>query len=288
MRSCEEYRDDTGRADAGGFSVMASSPLAARELTTRSTVIERATRTAIAIGFAAFGAHQIFYASFVTRAIGVPPQWVPWQPFLAVFTGIALIAAAVAMGLGRRDVAVALGAACLVFALLIHLPNALANPADANGWILFGKGLVIAGCAFTVAGSLGARFRAVSPQIFIAYGKCSLGAFMILSGVLHFMFRSFVVFLFPPWIPWHMFFTLLAGVLLICGGIGMMVPMTTRLASLLSGIMILAWVPLIHIPLALKNLRNPKESVPVFEALAFGSLAILAWVVETREHGRSE
>jgi hypothetical protein len=79
-----------------------------------------------------------------------------------------------------------------------------------------------------------------------------------------------------------MFFTLLAGVLLICGGIGMMVPVTTRTASLLSGIMILAWVPLIHIPLAMKNLRNPSESVPVFEALAFGSLAILAWSTQTR------
>ena len=80
-----------------------------------------------------------------------------------------------------------------------------------------------------------------------------------------------------------MFFTLFAGVLLICGGIGTMVPITTRIASLLSGIMILAWVPLIHIPLALKNLRNPGESVPVFEALAFGSMAILAFTADSRE-----
>ena len=253
------------------------------ELRLPQVEMQRATRMLIAISFAAFGVHQILYARFVTRVIGVPPAWVPWQPLLAVLSGIAMIVAAIAMGLGRRNVAVALGTACLAFALLIHLPSALANPSDANGWVLFGKGLTLAGCAFTVAGSLGASFHAISPRIFITYGKCSLGAFMILSGVLHFMFRNFIVFLFPPWIPWHMFFTLFAGVLLICGGIGMMIPVTSRLASLLSGIMILAWVPLIHIPLALKNLKNPGESVPVFEALAFGSLAILAWNTELEE-----
>jgi hypothetical protein len=144
----------------------------------------------IAIAFAAFGAHQIFYANFVTRVMGLPPAWVPWQHFLAVLTGIALIAAAIAMFLNKRNVAVALGAACLAFALLTHLPGALASLENATSWVSFGKGLTLAGCAFTVAGSLGASFHAVSPRAFITYGKCSLGAFMILSGVLHFCFAT--------------------------------------------------------------------------------------------------
>jgi uncharacterized membrane protein len=246
-----------------------------------SSEIQRAPRTLIAVSFVAFGAHQIFYARFVTRVIGTLPPWVPWQPLLAVLTGIGLVAAGVALGLNRRNVAVALGAACLAFALLTHLPSSLAGPAGTIPWVPFGKGLTIAGCAFTVAGSLEAHFHDLSPRVFITYGKCSLGAFMILCGVIHFLFRDGVATLFPSWIPWHVFFTLMAGALLICGGIGMMVPVTTRLASLLSGIMILAWVPLIHIPLALKNLRNPGESVPVFEALAFDSMAILAWRCES-------
>jgi uncharacterized membrane protein len=256
---------------------------ATRKRLMHSNELQRATRTLIAISFAAFGAHQILYARFVTRVIGVPPPWVPWQPLLAEVTGLALIAAAVAMGIGKRNVAAALGASCLVFALLTHLPGAVANAADVLSWVSFGKGLTIAGCALTVAASLGARFDGLTPRVFILYGKCALGAFMILCGVIHFMIPEGVAAIFPAWIPWHIFFTLMAGVLLICGGIGMMVPVTTRLASLLSGIMILAWVPLIHIPLALKNLRNPGESVPVFEALAFGSMAALAWASEYGE-----
>lgn len=244
--------------------------------------LQQVTRNLIALSFAAFGAHQLIYGAFVTRVIGVVPSWIPFKTFWADLTGIMLIAAAIAVVLGKRNVAVVLGFACLVATFLTHLPPALAQPANAGRWVFFGKGLVIAGCAFTVAGALGSRIRAISPQAFILYGRCALGAFMILSGVLHFLLRQFVATLFPSWIPWHMFFTLSAGVLLIAGGIGMIVPITARVASLLSGIMILAWVPLIHIPLALKNLRNPNESVPVFEALAFGCLALLAYSSDTK------
>jgi uncharacterized membrane protein len=158
----------------------------------------------------------------------------------------------------------------------LHLPGALAHAASGGSWVFFGKGLTLAGCALAVAGSLGARPSGFSPGWLIVYAKCALGAFMILSGYLHFVYLAFVVSLFPPWIPGPFFWTHAAAILLICGGIGMMIPITSKLAALLSGIMILLWVPLIHIPLALKNLHNPSESVPIFEALAFGCVAILA------------
>ena len=234
-------------------------------------------RVLIAISFAAWGAQQIIFGDFVSHVVGVVPAWIPMHTALADLTGLALIAAAVGILLQKRNVAVALGIACLALALLTQLPPALANPTNIGRWVSLGKAFTIAGCAFVVAASLGAWVGEISPHIMILYGKWSLGAFMIYSGFLHFQLRSFVAALFPPWIPLHLPLTLIAGVLLICGGLGMMLPATTDLASLLSGIMILVWVPLIHIPLTLKNLKNPGESVPVFEALAFGSLALLAW-----------
>lgn len=234
-------------------------------------------RALIALSFAAWGAQQIVFGDFVSHVIGVVPAWVPMHTALADLTGFLLIAAAVGILLQKRKVAIALGIGCLALALLTQLPPALANPTNIGRWVSLGKAFTIAGCAFVVAASLGAWFGEISPRLMVLYGKWSLGAFMVYSGILHFQLRAFVAGLFPPWIPFHMPLTLVAGVLLICGGLGMMIPATTNLASLLSGIMILAWVPLIHIPLTLKNLKNPGESVPVFEALAFGSLAILAW-----------
>jgi uncharacterized membrane protein len=247
-------------------------------MTTQPGDIQKITRWLIALSFGAFGVHQLVYGSFVTRAIGALPAWIPWQPFWAYLTGVALILMAIAMGRGNRRAAIAIGIACLLSAFMLHLPRALSNAASGGSWVFFGKGLALAGCVFTIAGCLGAGVRGLSPDLLVLYGKCSLGAFMILSGYLHFVYRTFVVALFPSWIPWPNFWTYFAGVLLIFGGIGMMVPSTARLATRLSGIMILLWVPLIHIPLALKNLHNPSESVPVFEALAFGSAAILASV----------
>jgi uncharacterized membrane protein len=244
--------------------------------------LQYAARILIALSFTAFGVHQLIYGAFVTRAIGAVPSWIPFQTFWADVTGIMMITAAIALVLEKRNVAVVLGFACLVSAFLTYLPPALVQPTNAGRWVFLGKGLTISGCAFAVAGSLGARIRALSAHTFILYGRCALGAFMILSGILHFLLREYVVILFPSWIPLHMFFTLLAGVLLVAGGIGIIVPFTTRIASLLSGIMILAWVPLIHIPLALKNLKNPNESVPIFEALAFGCLAILAYTCDPK------
>ena len=254
------------------------SRLSSLAMTVQSSDIQRITRWLIALSFAAFGVHQLVYGRFVTRAIGALPTWVPWQPFWVYLTGAALILLALAMAKGNRGAAIAIGIMCLLSALLLHLPGALAHAASGASWMFFGKGLTLAGCAFTVAASLGASPRGLSPDWLVFYGKCSLGGFMILSGYLHFVFLAFVVSLFPPWIPGPVFWTYAAAILLICGGIGMMIPMTSKLAALLSGIMILLWVPLIHIPLALKNLHNPSESVPVFEALAFGCVAILAAV----------
>jgi uncharacterized membrane protein len=239
--------------------------------------LKRVMRVLIAMSFAAWGAQQIAFGEFVSHVIGIVPAWIPMHKALADLTGVALIAAAIGLLLQKRGIALGLGLACFALALLTQLPPAIANPANIGRWVSLGKAFTIAGCAFTVAGSLGAWLGELSPRLFVLYGKWSLGAFMIYSGILHFQLRAFVAGLFPPWIPFHMAFTLIAGVLLICGGLGMMVPATTDLASLLSGIMILAWVPLIHIPLTLKNLHNSGESVPVFEALAFGSLALLAW-----------
>jgi uncharacterized membrane protein len=107
---------------------------------------------------------------------------------------------------------------------------------------------------------------------------------MILCGYLHFVADVFVASLIPQWIPWHFFWTYFAGVALIAGGLGMLVPKTTQWATLLSGVMILAWVPLVHIPLALRNLRDPGQSVPVFEALSFGTAAVLAYRLERLRH----
>jgi uncharacterized membrane protein len=109
---------------------------------------------------------------------------------------------------------------------------------------------------------------------FVIWGRVCLGGFMMLAGIQHFMFAAFVASLFPPWIPGALFWTYFAGVALIAGGAGIIVPFVARLAALLSGAMIFSWVFLVHIPLILKT-RSANDVTAVFEALAFSGVAFL-------------
>src|SRR5262249_51937262 len=82
----------------------------------------------------------------------------------------------------------------------------------------------------------------------------------------------------PAWIPGALFWTYLAAVALIGGGIGMNVPPTGRLAATLAGGMIFTWLIILHIPRALAAAgAGPRhdEVTSVVEALAFSGLAFV-------------
>jgi hypothetical protein len=74
------------------------------------------------------------------------------------------------------------------------------------------------------------------------------------------------------------------GGFLLAGGVGILLPKTRSLAVLWSGIMIVLWVLLLHIPRALADLHNAGETSGVCEALALSGVAfILADVRRDRE-----
>jgi uncharacterized membrane protein len=59
---------------------------------------------------------------------------------------------------------------------------------------------------------------------FLFVGRVCLAAFLISSGVQHFLFAPFVVTLVPAWVPAPLFWSYFAGVALIAGGVGLLVP----------------------------------------------------------------
>lgn len=228
-------------------------------------------RAFIALAFAVFGIAHLVYRDFVTRVLPKLPAWVPQQSALAIAIGIALIAVAFALALNKTKIALGLGIVLLAFALIFHLPLAIEARTNGGLWTNFGKGLTLAACAFVIA-----DLKWLPRYL--------LGSFLILCGVEHFIYVKFVESLIPAWIPGHEFWAYFAGVALIAGGLGLMIPWTARLAALMSGIMILSWVPLVHIPLALRNLSDAGQTVPVFEALAFGAASILISSAGKREN----
>jgi uncharacterized membrane protein YphA (DoxX/SURF4 family) len=101
---------------------------------------------------------------------------------------------------------------------------------------------------------------------------------MILGGFSHFKYTEFILNGFiPDFIPFHKFWTYFCAVALIAGGIGIIIPATRKLAALLSGIMVMGWFLLLHIPRYLANTNDPGEKMGVFESFAIaGILFVIA------------
>jgi uncharacterized membrane protein YphA (DoxX/SURF4 family) len=243
-------------------------------------------RLFFAIGLIAWGIQHLVAGDFVTRVVPSWPAWLPARTMSAYLVGAALIAAgaAIALDVKGRAAALAFSLFALVSFVLLHVPLAAKDSLIGGRWTGAGKALVMCGGASCIALSLsegqrddpGGRWASASVRdSVILWGRVSLGAFMILCGIQHFKFAQFVATLVPAWIPGAMFWTYFAGVALIAGGIGIIVPRVTRLAAILSGAMIFSWVFLVHIPLVVKNPQSTTDVAAVFEALAFSGVAFL-------------
>lgn len=253
-------------------------------------------RMFLAVAMIAFGLQHFIYLDFVTRVFPGSVTWIHARPFWACVGGAILVIAGLAIILGKsaRLAALLLGAVILASFVLLHLPLLIASPSNGGIWTQSGKALALAGGSFLVAGSLpsqplnrGGSVRRATRFLdkLIPLSPFFLGAFLVVCGILHFIYVDFVATLVPSWIPWHIFWTYFAGVALIAGGIGMLVPATSRLAAWLTAAMIFVWVLVLHIPRALADIHNSNETTAVFEALAVTGAAIL--VATRNEKGRT-
>jgi uncharacterized membrane protein len=231
-------------------------------------------RTFFAVGLIAFAVLQVVYGDFIP---GRAPAWPATLPGRVIWIDAAaalFIACGLAMIANQRvrEAGIVTAALIFVWAFLRNIPPALADHIYGGAWTNLGKGLALSGGALAVAGSVPPRRPA-----FLLLGRAGLGTFLMSSGIQHFLFVPFVATLVPSWIPGPVFWTYFAGVALIAGGLGMMVPPTVRWAALLSGVMIFLWVVMLHVPRALAaaadNGRN--EWTGVFEALALSGIAFV-------------
>ena len=221
-----------------------------------------------------FGAQHLLYGKFVTRIMPAWPTWIPPGQIWPYLIGVVLISAGAALCFARtvRNAALFLAAQTFLGAILLALPAAAAGPAWGGGWTMAGKAFALGGGALVVAGTLTEKNNT---RWLLPVGRLCLGGFFILGGIQHFIWTRFVMTLVPAWIPGAQFWTYLAGVALIAGGVGLQLRPTVRLAAGLSAAMIFSWVILLHIPRALADLHNANEATAVFEALAMGGTALM-------------
>ncbi len=236
-------------------------------------------RCCFAIAMVAFGLQHLIYGDFVTRVVPSWPAWLPGRTSSAYLIGAALVAAggAILLQFRTRGAALLLAVLLMLSFVFLGLPLAVGDMPWGGKWTNAGKTLALCGGALAVA--LSARSAANEairlPDRFIVVARIFFAIFLILGGIQHFIWAQLVKTMVPAWIPGPLFWTYFAGVALIAGGIGIVLPQTTRLAARWTGVMIFLWVILLHIPRALANLHDSNETTAVFEALAFSGIAFV-------------
>lgn len=246
--------------------------------------IVKAGKYIFALAAISWGALHFIYGEFI---IGRAPDWpdgLSGRQAWAYFSGLVLVTAGIAVLLethGRRAMIVV---ALMVFswALIRHIASLVIEPELGGRLTMAGKALTFFGGALAVAAVLpkiagnAIRFLTLVNQTdnFILLGRFCLGTFMVICGVQHFLFDQFVQTLVPSWIPGALFWTYFAGVALIAGGLGLMIKKTAPLAAKLSGIMVLIWFAILHVPRGFE-INNANEWTSVVESFAVSGIAFV-------------
>jgi uncharacterized membrane protein len=161
-----------------------------------------------------------------------------------------------------------------------HVPAVIENPSVGFMWTNPAKAVALAVGILLLGSIVQAPSRnppqtsdraSVFPSLLAAV---SLGIFLVIGGIQHFVYAGFVIDLVPPWMPLQTFWTYFTGIALIAGGIGVVVPRTARLAGFLTSIMIFTWVVVLHIPRAVET-SSAFETAGALEALALSGVALL-------------
>jgi hypothetical protein len=120
-------------------------------------------RFLIAISLVVFAVQHFLYAGFVANLI---PGWIPARLFWAYFTGIAFVAAALAIATKKmmRLAATLLGTMFLLWVLVLHIPRVAGSPRNGDEVTSLFVALAMSGIAFALAGvspssAKGAGFR---------------------------------------------------------------------------------------------------------------------------------
>jgi uncharacterized membrane protein len=241
-------------------------------------------RIIFSIGIAGLAILCVISKDFI---LGRPPAWpegIIVNPALAYLSAIILIIAAMAIVLKKKGAMAPLIIACLIllFSVSRHLPVFM------NDWLNAYKAMALFGGSLIVTASFYYEDKLINNEkrkkIFVLTGCILLAAFFIASAYAHFKFVDFVKEFIPSYIPFCLFFAYFCGVCLIAGGIGILIPQTRRWAALLSGIMLMGWFILLHVPRFITNTNDVSDRMGLCESFPFaGIFFVLAGILSKNE-----
>src|SRR6187549_2199645 len=205
----------------------------------------------------------------MTRPRPLPEFLQDINPAMAYVSGALFLISVLVFYLNRYRVAALLTIANLVFWLVTsrHILNLWRDHINAF------KSLWFIGGALLILTSLDGYRKYQKNMLWL--NLIILFLFFVDCGIAHFQYPDFVKTLIPTFIPFPLFFAYFAGVCLILGGVGLLIPQTQKFAALLSGIQIAGWFILLHVPRALS--LGGDEWIGVGESFAVSGICFMIY-----------
>lgn len=210
----------------------------------------RSGRWIFSLAIVALGVENIVCARGSFQSLGANSQSMPVLPFLPSIPwlvslfGILWIACAIGLLTRRwlRASAYTLGATYIFWTLVHILPKYIASPGDMGLRTVVFEPLSLACIALLLPGP------AATPRSLSIACRAIIGIAMIVFGVDHFIGIGFISALLPGWIPWHVFWVALFGVVFIAGALGIGFGFLDRCSWIAIGLMFATWVITLHLP----------------------------------------
>ncbi len=207
-----------------------------------------------AIPIAVFAGEHFTVVKFMAPMV---PSWIPAHLFWIYFVGVALVAAALSIVVKKyaQLSATLFGIMMCLFVVLIHIPRVAANPRDRFSWAVALRELSFSGGAFAFATTQSKTPRpanATPPLLTLA--RYLVAITTLFFGVEHFLHPDFAPAvplekITPSWIPLRLFWSYLAGAVLLAAGACLSVNKKARSATTYLGITILLIILVIYLPI---------------------------------------
>lgn len=231
-----------------------------------------------AVPMAVFGAEHFLDAVDISKFI---PHWVPAHLFLTYFVGVCLVAASFSIVFRKlTGLAAGLtGVMFLFFEVLMHIPIAVKFPHNRIAWMILARDFIFSWGALSLAATYTTQWRVRG--WLISGARLFIGGFIVFVGVQHFLHPELVPGfplqqLTPAFIPGHLLFGYVTGVVYVVGAVLLLIKRRERQAAMWLGIYVFCSVLIFSVPFMIQRGGVAGLNVPLDNLMLSGALLCLS------------